>query len=506
MKLLCSGTIEEYNDKTYLFEIENSIQKAIYLKESSLTNLIFAGYPVHLDDDRYMRFKFYESINKREIYIKYLLPYNWDKLFRNYYYEVDFEDFDEFIENIGVTDPQMMVMPDYYLEFEESGIRAYQKGDFNTALVKFTKAALMSPADSLNAGILMWKARTMIELKLYDEAVTELNKVIIAKSGTESRDILAEAFYLKGNAKYALHDYLPGCESWQRAMEHGYAAAQEQLKKRCSKQIEASGITLDVEGSNKLFEKGLREYNRGKYLAALLAFEDALAENPVSNNFRIYYYQGMSRFGLKDYVRSIDDFEKAIGLARKSKATDNHLFADAFVMRGKAWQKIGNMQMACTDWITADSLGNSDAGSLLRDHCDLPDPSETFTSDDVQQFFVQGIDFYKQGQYEACIRTFDEVLSIDPAFDNLLLYTYRASAHHKTGNYQKAVEDFTTAILMEPEKQDHYLEWVRAYFNRGVSKYFLDDRSGACRDWNKSIELGLEDMTAKSYINKYCGE
>ncbi|MFP4470964.1 MAG: hypothetical protein ACLFPE_09780, partial [Bacteroidales bacterium] len=443
--------------------------------------------------------------NKREIYIKYLLPYNWDKLFRNYYYEVKYERFDEFVENIGVTDPQKVMIASYYLEFAESGEKAFEKGNYNTALVKFTKAALMSPADSLNADILMWKAKTMIELKHYGDAVVELDKVILSITGGLSEDVRAEAHYLKGIAKNALHDYLPACENWQRAVELGYTAAQELLKKHCGKQLQVAGIELDLEKSDKLFEKGLKEYQRGKYLEALLVFEDARASNPVNIDFRIPYYMGMARFNLKDYVRSIDDFESAIVMAKKADATGDELYHQIFLMRGKAWQKAGNIQLACTSWLVADSLGNPDAGILLEDHCELPDPAETFTQEEINQFFEQGVSLYKQGRYRESIRTFDEILEIQAEFNNILLYTYRASAYHKLGNYQLAVEGFTTAILMEPVNQDHYLEWVRAYFNRGVSKYFLDDRTGACRDWNKALELGLEDMEARSYINKFCG-
>ena len=31
-----------------------------------------------------------------------------------------------------------------------------------------------------------------------------------------------------------------------------------------------------------------------------------------------------------------------------------------------------------------------------------------------------------------------------------------------------------------------------AYFNRGNSKYNLNDKNGACKDWNTAYKLGAE--------------
>lgn len=49
-----------------------------------------------------------------------------------------------------------------------------------------------------------------------------------------------------------------------------------------------------------------------------------------------------------------------------------------------------------------------------------------------------------------------------------------------------------------------YSNWVKNYFNRGVSKFYLEDISGACKDWNKALSLGFGQ--AHDYIIDYCEE
>ncbi len=505
MDLLCSGTIEEYNDKTYLYEIENSIRKAVYLKEKSLINLIFAGYPVEVDGKKYMRFKFYESINKKEIYVKYLLTYNWDKLFKNSYYEVKFDVFDRFIRNIGVTDPRKENIPGYYMDFAQSGKTAFRKGQYNTALVDFTKASLLNAPDSAQAPLMLWKARAMVELKQYDEALEQLNKLLYLETTAQNTSgHLPEIYYLKASAESGASQTAQACADWQKALEMGYAGAKAMIKKHCEKRQGEDGKTINPEKSDKLFEKGYKDYTRGKYLEALLAFEDAQHSNPSGTDFRIPYYIGMSRFNLGDYVRAVDDFDAAITMAKEAGTTGDDLYSNAFLMRGRAWQKSGDPQQACTDWMTADSLGNANAMSYLEANCILPDKEPETETVPANAMFDRGIELYKQGSYTEAIAAFDSVMNSNPQFDNILLFTYRGSAKHKTGNYQGAIEDFTRAIEMKPAEQQHYLEWVRAWFNRGVSKYLLHDEAGACADWQKALDLGLEDSEARSYVTRYC--
>ena len=55
--------------------------------------------------------------------------------------------------------------------------------------------------------------------------------------------------------------------------------------------------------------------------------------------------------------------------------------------------------------------------------------------------------------------------------------------------------DFDAAIYMNPDYAD-------AYNNRGRVRHYLGDNQGACSDWKKALELGIED--SQEMIDKYC--
>jgi tetratricopeptide (TPR) repeat protein len=68
--------------------------------------------------------------------------------------------------------------------------------------------------------------------------------------------------------------------------------------------------------------------------------------------------------------------------------------------------------------------------------------------------------------------------------------------------YNDAIGDYDKALDLKPKNMMDYSDWVRNYFNRGVAKYYLQDIAGACKDWEKALELGFGP--AHDYITKYC--
>ena len=64
-------------------------------------------------------------------------------------------------------------------------------------------------------------------------------------------------------------------------------------------------------------------------------------------------------------------------------------------------------------------------------------------------------------------------------------YYHRASLFMAVGNLRSAVQDFTTAINLDPQYTD-------AYFNRGLAYRKLGQQEQADRDFAKAKELGVE--------------
>jgi S1-C subfamily serine protease len=80
------------------------------------------------------------------------------------------------------------------------------------------------------------------------------------------------------------------------------------------------------------------------------------------------------------------------------------------------------------------------------------------------------------------------------AYKNFELF-YKGNNAVKKGNYSDAIRYYTEFIKINPSD-------AKAYYNRGIAKYTLGDKSGSCLDWSKAGELGL--YTAYDLIKQYC--
>ena len=74
-------------------------------------------------------------------------------------------------------------------------------------------------------------------------------------------------------------------------------------------------------------------------------------------------------------------------------------------------------------------------------------------------------------------------------------YFERGNSKYGLEDYKGAVADYSKAIELNPNLSE-------AYNNRGISKYMLNQKKSACLDWIKARELGLE--VAYKNIKKYC--
>lgn len=503
--LVVHGQIDEYNDDSYLFQIENSIRQALYQQAEENTNLIFACYPVQIRDKKYFRFKLYETINKREIYVKYLLPYNRDKLFRTFYYEVPFDEFAGFVDKIALIDASKLNAPGYYRHFIKLGKKKFDEQEYRTALQFFVKASMVNPPDSAMISIFLWKGKAKLQLNAGREALEDFDSAINRTPSTiKAKKDWIEAHYLRGNAYFMMHEYPDACEDWNFALQNGVDKAYEKIRKNCDRRDDGMMRPIDIEKSEKYYGRAMKKYNQEKYLRALHLFEKSWQYNYLSQDFRLPYYTGMCRYRLGDFVRSIDEFDQAAVLQPETFSKNYDTWTDVFVMRGRAWQEIGYKDNACKDWYHAKTLGNIDGESLLVIHCPDYGADSTMEINTGEAPYKQAMNSFNQGNYQ---KTAEILNGLSPAQDTagiINFYSTRGNARHKTGDYQGAIRDFTRIVEMDIQNTALRQDWLYALFNRGVSEFVSGDQTGACADWKKAITLGLTDPVALEYVHMHC--
>lgn len=128
----------------------------------------------------------------------------------------------------------------------------------------------------------------------------------------------------------------------------------------------------------------------------------------------------------------------------------------------------------------------------------------TGTGDTFQNYYNWGVLKYRAGDYIKAIEYFQKAIALHSDAKDFMLFAYLGNAQSKLHRYSDAIGSYDRALEINPDKVIQYSNWVRNYFNRGVAKYYLDDTAGACKDWNKALELGFGP--ARDYIVEYCNK
>ncbi len=113
---------------------------------------------------------------------------------------------------------------------------------------------------------------------------------------------------------------------------------------------------------------------------------------------------------------------------------------------------------------------------------------------DATYYYQRGICFYMLKSYTEALADFDATVKDMPDI-SYELYFFRGNIKFKLQDVKGSIDEYTKSIEMRPG-------YAKAYYNRGVSKYFSDQKAEACKDITKAKELGFTDVDPM--IKKYC--
>ena len=89
--------------------------------------------------------------------------------------------------------------------------------------------------------------------------------------------------------------------------------------------------------------------------------------------------------------------------------------------------------------------------------------------------------------WKSALKDYDKALEIAPDFIDALVN--RGTIKDENGDFEGAIADYNTTLAIKTIDLENK---KFAYYNRGNSKYNLNDKHGACEDWNTAYKLGAE--------------
>ena len=150
-------------------------------------------------------------------------------------------------------------------------------------------------------------------------------------------------------------------------------------------------------------------------------------------------------------------------------------------------------QTATPSPTTTATLSPTVTPSPTRTPTASPTLAPTSTPDDSawRTLYEQAVKTYNRGgEWEQAVTLFSNAIDLmpDSATDKARAYNYRGWSYHRLGQNDKAIEDFTQAIKLDPD-------FARAYNNRGVIYNDLQQYDKAIPDFTQAIALKHKPLT-----------
>ena len=122
--------------------------------------------------------------------------------------------------------------------------------------------------------------------------------------------------------------------------------------------------------------------------------------------------------------------------------------------------------------------------------------------DKADNYFQKSGSNINDGELKLAIRNLNKAIELDPS--NGLYFYNRGTVKKMIQDFEGAIQDLTSSIDLETK--DIKFNFIKeAYFNRAMSKFHLQDLTGAKKDNEKARELGY-DLIQVNQLEEYIKE
>lgn len=197
--------------------------------------------------------------------------------------------------------------------------------------------------------------------------------------------------------------------------------------------------------ADRYYKEGLIFYENMEYDRSIDSFQKVLEVAPYGkDNDLVYYNLGMAYFKQRQYDKSIYQFTKALELIPKES---NKRKFNVLMRRGNAFQQNKEFDSAIKDY--------SDAIHLIPKHEKIKDIYNN-----------RAWSWINTGYYDKAVDDFSSAISIDPEFDSS--YYGRAYVWYKKGDLQRAIIDAKEAVKLRPssDKYEDLLYKIKSSMNK----------------------------------------
>jgi len=338
------------------------------------------------------------------------------------------------------------------------GNEEYKKGDYAAAVVHYSRAIEEFPEEPSYYG--NRAASRMMEGE-WKPALDD------ALKATQLDPTFTKGYLRAGKCYVKLGDFVRAKMQYEKAMglEPNNADAKKELH-----------LVTKVQGE---IDQGKRLLDQGKYMEAVRAFAQVLAE--VEASLPVMVLKARALLGLGQH----DQASKIASLVLRQEPHN----VEALFVRGKALFRSGSLDHAATHF--AQALRLDPDFSPAREALKIVRAVERAKKD--------GNDAFSSGNYEAAIEFYTGALQADAKEETptvrAQLFCNRAAALELLGQLEEAVQDCNRALSLDANYLKAYLRRARAYTR-------MERYEEAVRDYEQAKKLDPENTDVRHRLRE----
>jgi tetratricopeptide (TPR) repeat protein len=235
--------------------------------------------------------------------------------------------------------------------------------------------------------------------------------------------------------------------------------------------------------------RGVAYSDMGEIPFAIEDYSRSIELDPT-HSAMVYHNRAIERGKVVDYAEAFSDYAMAIEISKIAADTS---LADVYDSRGSLHRKMGNIELAKTDFLTAIAikpefsraynglaLVYEQEGNIAAALDNINKAIELSPDDEV--LLVNRANLYiKMKIASKALEDIEKALTINVNY--VLAYNMRGILYMNAGLHRSAIQEFTQAIALKSENKAVF------YANRGYAHYNLGNWKEARADWYAALEL-----------------
>ncbi|MCF8374212.1 MAG: tetratricopeptide repeat protein [Bacteroidales bacterium] len=379
-------------------------------------------------------------------------------------------------------------------EFYFKGISAFNKADYQEAVMQLTKA--IQKSDAPKEIILEMRGKSYLALQEFSYAEQDFAK-LAELNLADGTYCLAQCFALQDNAVKAVEQLQIHLQQYLKKLKSDI------LLDPAFDSINTSEEWLAL-WSGDYYSKTEEQYADAVYHFRIKEYDFALdiLDQMIMAKNRYHKAYSLRAEIYKDkgeYSRALSDLDEAIDLKKKQ--------ADYYAMRAEVYSITGKYKDAFEDIQQARNLDPSYSDYMLKEADILSRMEESqkamellteyiaYFPTNTEALYTAGKCLYLQNNLADAADKFSTCIQIAPS--NSKYWLARGNVNIAMSLPEKAIDDYSMSLDLDPKQG-------KVYYSRAFAYQELNEKERACNDFKKAFALGFKE--ALVHIQEYCGE